>query len=381
MKKEVLLLILILLILLPSVHAIGISPPSFTVDFEPNLEDEKTFRIINNIGQDMTADVKVHGQLAPYIKPNRSSIEIAEGQIGDFTFKVKLPEDLEPGLNVGKILVTGIGKTASEGMFNVRTAVEGRYVVRVPFPGKYIDYVWHYSDIKENETAHFSVDVTHRGNTTIDEVYAFIDIFDIEWKRVARVPTTKINFLLPQKSDRLYATWDSTGNAPGLYNIKLTLYYDGIYKEEVGELRIGSLYVRILNYTKTFETDTINKFNVNVQSQWNEKIDNVYAEIKIFNESIDITTIKTPFKSLSPWTPEILEGFWDTRGVLPGEYNVNITAFYSNRATSEAGKIILIKSMKINPYMLLFVGSLILFFMLIILLIYLTKRKKSKKYK
>jgi len=377
-----------------NVNAIGISPPRITVDFEPFLEEEYSFYISNNIGQDMTAQVEIYEEMLPYITPNTTtSFDVSDGATGEFKFKVKLPEYLEPGLHLTRFRVTGIGKIKGPGMFQIRTAVVGQFVVRVPYPGKYIEYSWSFSDIKENETALFTVDVTSRGNETINDIYGFIDIFDINWKNLARVPTTKITDLQSTKSGKLYANWDSSGNPPGVYNVKLTLYYDGIYKEDVKQMRIGTLNVKIINYTREFEPDTINRFEVVVESEWNELINNVYAETKIFNETQDIKTIKTPFQDISPWSKATLEGFWDTHDVSLGEYDINISVFFDKKITSQAGKIMVIKKEKaISPISLfkldkekaaLFLtwtlSGILIIIVIILLILLFTKRGKKQK--
>jgi hypothetical protein len=321
-------ILLCLVLVLPLIQAVGISPSKIIVDFQPNFEGGGSYTVINNIGQDMIAEIEVYGELAPYVSPNITSIDVPLGKSADYHFKVKLPEYLEPGLHYARVRVTGVGKTPNPGMFEVRTAVVGKYTVRVPYPGKYIEYTWKFNDIKENETVHFTVEVASRGNLTINEVFAIIDLYDIDYNRITRVTTTKVNSLKTTETGQLFAEWDSTGNKPGVYYAQLTLYYDEVFKEDVRELRIGGLNVKIINYTKSFQPERINTFKVDIESQWNEIIDNVYADISIRKNGAKITTLRTPFETLHPWHKAKLEGFWDTTGYELGEYDVNITVFF-----------------------------------------------------
>jgi hypothetical protein len=384
MKHSLVFFLIFIVSLAYSVHAIGISPPSITIDFQPDLVDEQSFTVLNNLGQDMTAQVSVSGVLAAYIKPNYTEIDVPTGKVGTFKFTAKLPDVLPPGLNSAKVLITGIGKTTGPGMFNVRTAVEGLYIVRVPFPGKFIDFYWTFDDIKVNETVLFTVNVVSRGNETINEVSGYIDIFDLNWQDIRRIPTTTIKNLEATKSDNIYANWDSTGFPPGLYNVKLTIYYDGIYKEEVRKLHVGTLGVTIVNFTEQAEPNAINKFDVVAESIWNEPIENVYAEVHVFNSTQDVATFKTPFQTINPWSQATLDGFFDTNGVAPGEYNINVTVYFSNLFTSQSGKIIVnrpLLSMKFSSTTILLLVLIFLVLIMIIMIYIMTTRKNDKKTK
>jgi len=385
--KCITLIFFFLLVLVCNVLAIGISPPRVTVDFQPFFKEENVFYIMNNIGQDMTADVEVYDELAPYFTPNKTSIEIPNGGTGEYRFKVQLPEKLEPGLRWAHIKIIGNGKTVTPGMFQVRTAVVGDYVVRVPYPGKYIDFWWTaFGDIKVNESANFAVEVASRGNETINEIYGYIDIFDINWTNVARVSTTKINNLEPAKTDTVYAVWDSKGISPGVYHVKLTLYYDGLYKENVADMRIGSRNIRLINYTNIFEPDTIGKIDADIESMWNEQMNNIYAEINISNATQNVGNIKTPFVTLAPWGKSTLEGYWDSHGVVLGQYDMKITIFFDGISSTQYGKMLVTHQQRLSPnnngmlYVILAV-FITIFVVALGILLFVIKKKKTKKYK
>jgi hypothetical protein len=401
MNTKLLLPIFFTVVLCFEAYAIGISPPTIMVDFEPYYKGEHVYIITNNGDQDMTAEVEAIDELAAYFEPNKTSIDITAHSAGRYTFRVLLPEYLEPGLRFGRIKVVGNMKSAIPGMFNVRAAVVGDYIVRVPYPGKYLDYDWNFNNINENESVLFKIDVYSRGNETLKEVYGFIDIYDLKWNTiVSRIPSTKINDLESLKTGTIYAGWDSKGNPPGLYYVKLSLYYDGLFKEETRQLRIGTRNLKIVNFTSYFEPETINKFSILIESLWNDQIDNVYAEVKVSNATKDFEVFRTPTKSLPGWSSQTLDGYWDSHGAALGDYYAKVKVFFGGDLSVTQESIIHVVEKKIqeqNPeastkqpklselykenkvLVLTFVSFSVMTLLLITLLVILVlKNKKSK---
>ena len=98
-------------------------------------------------------------------------------------------------------------------------------------------------------------------------------------------------------------------------------YLDQTVKAEA-PFRLGELFVDVINYTKVFERDKINKFEINVESFWNDPVENLYAKIIILNTK---TEFLTPSIKLEPWTTSILTGFFDTTEIKENKFYGNIT--------------------------------------------------------
>lgn len=123
-----------------NVKAIGVTPGRTTVDFEPNLEKEVTFTIINNEHKEFSAFVYAEDELKDSITSEKNIIDFKEtDEAKPFTFRFRLPEKMEkPGDHWAKVVVMEMppGKEASEGQVVLATtAVVHQLKVRVPYPG------------------------------------------------------------------------------------------------------------------------------------------------------------------------------------------------------------------------------------------------------
>ena len=179
----------------------------------------------------------------------------------------------------------------------------------------------------------------------------------------------------------MHAQLSTVGYTAGTYNAIATLNYDGKTKEDKKSFRIGELNIEIINYTKEFEKNKINKFDVKIESGWGNKIEGVYGEIKINND-----TIKTPNINLGPWDKKTITTYWDTNNVETGFYDAEIIIHYNGKTTIEKGKVSVIEKKEILteiPGVISFntitVLVLIIILLIIIDIIWITKKRASEK--
>ena len=71
MKK--LLLIIFLFLFIQEVYAIGIGPPRITIDFQPNLEQDISYIVINNLDIAVNVQLYVKGDLNSSVTMEQTS--------------------------------------------------------------------------------------------------------------------------------------------------------------------------------------------------------------------------------------------------------------------------------------------------------------------
>ena len=103
-------------------------------------------------------------------------------------------------------------------------------------------------------------------------------------------------------------------------------------------LKIGYLNVEIINHTQKLYNDSIQKFDINIRSDWNDEIKNVYAFI-----DINGSTAKTTPANLQNFEEKILTAYIDTTSIPVGNHTVNISLFYEDKTTSESSLIEIIE--------------------------------------
>jgi hypothetical protein len=369
--KRVLITILILL-MIHSVDAIRISPDSIRIDFEPNFEKSYVFYTER---ADNTA-IYIQGALAKYVTVEKDNIK----RDGSFVIKVKLPAEIEtPGDNVVFVGVTEAGRGG--GMVSGKASIRTPIVIRVPYPGIYAEISFYVHNLNINETTNFVVRINNLGKKDISEAKAVIDIFDVNEKLVEKLFTEEKAVKI-KATEELKVFFNASKHTTGIYKAVAHVTYGGKSKDLEGSFKIGTLDVKIINYTKTFLKDKISKFDIEIESGWNSRIDNIFAEVKIFNNTKEVSSFKTISVSLEPWSKKVISTFWDTQGLGEGAYDVEIVLFYEGRITKLNGKIdIIVPRVKTSFFKKYFTTTNLLVAVIVLLIIMnlIVLMKKHKK--
>jgi hypothetical protein len=154
---------------------------------------------------------------------------------------------------------------------------------------------------------------------------------------------------------------------------------------------IGKLFVKFLGMNLNATENKINPFSVDVESWWGDPIENVRAEISLFNASGSFKgNFRTESADLSPWQKATLQGYWDANGIEAGNYDANVTLMYKGGETSEIVKVVLQKqpeelkkNMSFDKIIEVLASPAFLIILVLILAInvgvWMFKQKKQKK--
>ncbi|NIO20641.1 MAG: hypothetical protein GTN76_07855 [Candidatus Aenigmarchaeota archaeon] len=333
-------LVLALGVFSQGVQGIGVTPGRKTVDFEPNLFQKVNFDILNNDHKAFNALVYVEGDLKDYVTLEKNLVEFKESDNSKpFTYTVRLPERIDkPGEHWGKIVVMelppGMEAEEIEGQFVIATtAVIHQLLVKVPYPGKYAEMDLSIAEAQPSETVNFFVKVYNLGTQNIGRAKATVEIKGPTNEVIATIETDEISIKSKERKD-LAAYWKADVN-PGVYHAVATLDYDGNLARKEDNFYVGNLFVEVKEVTvKGFRLGGVAKFNILVESKWNEKIENVYAEMIITDPKGDVvTSFKSASVDIEPLQKETLLAYWDTVGVEKGVYDAKLILHYAGKTT------------------------------------------------
>jgi len=321
--------------MIPSVFSVGVSPASVNVVFSPNLEQDIEFRFRNNMGQDMNILLRLEGEFSKYATLDSDKIFVADGGYGFTTVHLKLPEKPEKaGWNTIWLVATeaevrGGGSVGAKGEVKVPINIFSQY------PGKYVEVILDAKDAKIGEDAEFEVTVKNLGTENISSVKATIEIYNGK-KKLDEVKTDEkpLNVL---ESVKLYAKWPTRGQEPGKYFAKAIVDYDGNTAYANDTFRIGQLYIAITNFTKNAIAGTINKFLVEIESNWNDDVENVYADVFVFKNGEKKSQFKTISEKVSKFEKKNLTGYLDASNIDVGIYDLSIVLNYEGLTTNASG--------------------------------------------
>ncbi|MBM3234298.1 hypothetical protein FJZ19_04365 [Candidatus Pacearchaeota archaeon] len=319
---------------IPRASAIGIIPGRTTIDFAPGLEKDVGFSVINNEQKEMQVSLKVQGELAEYITLKETSVKFLSSEDEKkFSYKMKLPEKLEPGLHTAEIVALEIPKSAEEGTFiGATVAVVSQLYVYVPCPGKCIEADLNVLDADQNMTARFIVPVINRGKTKIDEAKAEIDIYSGADK-IASIETDKLP-IEPGARTELTSTWFANVTR-GSYLAKVRVYYDKETKTFEKEFMVGTSILDIERvWVSDFKLGGIAKFRILVENKWNQELKQVFANLLIYDKLNEIMSdLKSASEDIPSLTTKELVVYWETAGINVGEYRGKLIIKYGKKST------------------------------------------------
>jgi len=370
MKKEVLIIVgvIFLISLLCEVYAIvGVSPPVYEVDFSPNLKERFMFTFI--FDENAEAELYTEGNLAEYVTLSKSHIRGTESVVATLS----LPANIEtPGRNT--IAVGAKQYAKNKGGVGIVGNVRGLIRVEVPYPGKYATVALSTTNVNAGDPVDLEVKISNLGKESI----AAETSIRIEDKSGKYIETLVLGskFIETQNSAFFSTKLDTINYGAGDYLATAVVNYGGKTAEAKRIFRLGELNVRIINHTKELERDKINKFDVDIESLWNDPIENVFANITIIGYPINTLT---PSTNLGSWANARLTGFFDTSPIKENKFQAKIIFHYDGGTTTEVVELRFKKEGKFYSQGLMIgvIAGIVIIILVLIIIILLRRKKKS----
>ncbi len=364
------LIILLTVLILPEVYAaLGVSPAFYEVEFKPNLKQVFHFEFFSD-NPDEELAVYAEGDLAQYVELSTNKIKGS----GGVNALLQLPEEVEiPGTQ--RIYIGTKPASTGEG-FKIVANVRGVIKVAVPYPGYYATLEFRTGNANAGNPIKFFLRVNSLGKESII-AESNIEIYDSRGNKIETLYTGN-DLIEPSKVKDYEIELNTASYKAGDYKaVAVVKYIDQILKAEA-TFRLGELFVDIINYTKEFERDKINKFEIHVESFWNDPIENLFAKAIILNTNIEVLT---PSINIDPWTKSILIGFLDTTEIKENKFLGNITLHYEGRTTEKIVELRFKREINYLLYGTILGIILLLIIGVVILIILRKKRVKNKKRK
>ncbi len=368
--------VLFISIIIPSfVCAIGISPADVYINFVPNHE----YVIDYSITGHRSFEFYTEGAFSEYTRIE--TLHHGETQ-GNFRVYLTLPEDYEtPGKH--RMYVAAKEK-GTMGTVNTIAAIRGFIEIDVPFPGYYAELDVNVDNVNNGEPVIININVFNKGKLNISDARLRLSIMNgkthiktIDSERFSINMTDGYTFRHIIPGDEL---------KPGSYTLTAHLLYEGKPKEESKIFRVGTFDVKIVNYTRKMYNNTVNLFEIEIESLWNNRINTVWMDLSIKKNSKTISTVKTPPFDMIPWEKKKSSFYWNTDGIDVGEYNLEIILHYGKDTRTENRKIYIVdkpikeetKPIPIATILLVLIAILLIGFNIFFIL---KKRKEEEEKK
>lgn len=327
--------IILTLFLISFSSALGITPARTTVDFSPNLKQSISLEVFNSgEGKDMI--VSVSGELAGYVTISTRQFSFLEGEKSKkISYEFSLPSDLEPGLHGADIIVLEVPKESESEVVQATLAVKTQLRVHVPFPGKYAKSDIFISDYKDGKIK-FVIPVVSAGTYDLASVRANVDIFNKLGEKIDSFNTETISVESGKKKDLVYE-WEVKDATIGDYLAVANLIYDGEVKRLEKRFKIGDKILELQEIrADDFSLGQIAKFEMLVENKWNEPIEDVFVDTKIFDERKQILShFKSSVETIKALSKRVFISYWDTAGFEEGSYKTEVAINYGEKSVKK----------------------------------------------
>ncbi len=366
--KRGFLFVLFFLFLANSVFAILITPASLEMEFAPNKEYDCSFIVRVNKQTDLL--VYARGELNQSVSFSKNKLKAVPGEWNSVGCKIKMPQDMKPGLN--KNFVGVVEDTSGKGVVGGVTGVEVTLFIRKPYPGKYLELEkFEANNAEINEKVNFLIEVINRGKEKINNAFALIEVYDKD-KKIDQVESNHIEIV---SNGVFKAEWKTS--VAGRYKALARINYDGSILEEKKNFNVGERLAKILNISDAkVKKGDIAKFDINIQSYWNEIIKDVYLELKVVGQEVNS---RTESISLGPWDSRTITGFLETSSLEEGEYEVDVTLNYDDKYSEAKTSLVVTKGFSLSVTTIVLIVIIAILILLVIINIVMFKKKWKKR--
>ena len=332
MEIKNLIVFVLLIFLVGSVSALGITPARTTVDFEPGLRKTVSFSVVNSEGKDMDLIIYPKGELNASISLKENSVTMSsEEQSKQLSYEIILPNKLSPGLHIAEVVVLQLPEKSktSEAYVGAALAVVTQLYVHVPYPGKYAEAGLNIVNAEQGEDAVFIIPISNRGEFDLVSVKANIDIYNKLNEKVTSFNTVTISVGSNEKKE-LVSKWKA--DAPvGTYRAVVTLTYDGETINLEKQFNVGNEELELQQLeVNDFRLGDIAKLEMLVENKWSEQISGAYAQTQIYNDKEELVAdFSSANYNIPALSKKLIVSYWDTAGVKPETYEAKVFLKYA----------------------------------------------------
>lgn len=354
--------------------AIGISPADAYLQFVPNHE----YVIDYSVSGYRDFEFYTTGAFSEYTRVETLS---KNDRSGKFRVYITLPEDYDPP---GKHrMYVAAKEKPTPGAVNTIAAIRGFVEIDVPYPGYYAVIGMSVKDVNEGEPIPITVKVSNKGKKNISDARLQLSITSDS--KVIKTINSESFAVETNGAYAFQTVIPGDELKPGVYDLKADLFYEGDPKDETAVFRVGTFDVEIVNYTKEMFNNSVNLFEIEVESKWNNRIDTVFMDLRIMNGTDVLSGVKTPPFDLIPWQSRVSSLYWNTEGIPVGEYTLDIMLHYDGETKKENRKIYIVEplppeeekpAMPVSTVILLVIAV-----MLVIFNVYFVMQRKRRKKK
>ncbi len=371
------ILLLLILLAIPSVYSLGISPASARIPY--SVGAEYNFEIQVTSQSPMKFNLSAKGSFPEAFSFSNNEFYLSETYM-KIPIKLVQPEFDEPGPKTTYLCANQIPpKEYGRRTIGAVVSVCSTIILEVPYPDKYVSFSMKTENVNQGETVYFEIEAANKGEKNVNLLSGNIEMYEKETNKfIDSVSLTEIQNLETSKREKMYAEWSTQNQNPGKYLAVAKINYDEKSAEKQAEFRVGTHEVVLKSINSTVVAGAIRPFDIEIENLWNEKVENVYADVIIYNnQSQEIQSFQTTSKNLGPFEISKLKGYIDATNFAPQKYNIKIKLNFEGKYNEYDENIFVIEKQS-SANMIVGISVIIISAIIILLGIFLLYKKYSK---
>lgn len=345
----------------PQALALGVAPSRDVRNFAPG-DMSVQLSIINTNHESMKVVIYAEGDLADYVTIPTPTLSFKEDETEKtITYTVKVPGNLGPGKHEIDVIVLELPSTFLESdqntiitdeqtMIGATTAIVHQLFINVPYPGRYAEGNLFISAGNVGETVTFTISVSNKGTEQIT-AQGRVRILGPTNEEIASVQAEPIKVGSGAES-KAVMNWQADVN-PGVYTAEAILNYEDKQFKVTRQFTIGNNQVTIKDLkVDDFKLGEIAKLDIQVENEWNQKAENVYALVKIVDGGGSVLSqFTTSTISMNPQSTATLYGYWETQDVTVGTYTIDVILNFGGKQVERFfGVVVGIDSLNVKDF-------------------------------
>jgi hypothetical protein len=321
------------------VSALGVTGNTLTaVDYYEQGKEYSLSYKFNTLAQIQDYQIRTRSvsghDITPYIQPSDTLFEqVPPGSAVPFSVSLNFyDESIPPGRHEAHVLVSET--QAAGGTIGAKAEVGIRFIIISLFPSEYLIWSLSATNANSGEEVQLKASVRNWGEPDVNGAYVEYKIYDNRDNLVGEVRSQNF-FIESKQTEEVITPFDSSNLGVGDYKIIGKLYYSDEVEEKQGSFRLGQKEVKINDITRSFVPNAINKVQVNVESGWNENLEEVRGNVVIIDGREEVADFRLLPAPLEAWRYSSLIGYFDSEGLDLGEYTARVSINYDGESTTK----------------------------------------------
>ncbi len=224
------------------------------------------------------------------------------------------------------------------GVLAILVVSSASYEEGISFFDDYIEIGLNAPNVNVGEIVPLELELFGRGNESVI-VSPRIEIYNDE----VNIETIDIDSIEVFSNDKIIIniSLDTEKYSAGNYLAIAVAEYNNSIVAVENPFRLGEFSINVVEYTKYFRENKVERFEILAESLWDSDMKDVYIEVNILN--FDSASFVSSSEDLLAWRKQLFVGFLDMSEIDASSFDAELVLYYENESVSEIVELEMIR--------------------------------------